>query len=159
MLVSVDRAASLTGHARANKRSDIHYTRLRVTVTVHLPCRASGIVRGPPVQYDQAIMARDACDMLHLEADDAGGTRIDIKVVPGASRDRVVGLLGSRLKVTVSRPPEKGAANKAVAQLLAKALGVRPREVELVAGATRPEKTFRIAGLSPDDLRRRLADT
>jgi uncharacterized protein len=104
-------------------------------------------------------MARNAYKMLRLEADDAGGTCIDVKVVPGASRDRVAGPLGHRLKVTVSRPPEKGAANKAVAQLLARALGVRRGDVCLVAGATRPEKTFRIAGLSPDDLRQRLADT
>lgn len=94
---------------------------------------------------------------LHLAAHE-GGTLIDVKVVPGSSRDRVAGPLGSRLKVTVSRPPEKGAANRAVAQVLAEALGLKPRDVELAAGPARPEKTFLLRGLSPDEVRRRLGD-
>lgn len=97
-------------------------------------------------------------EQLHLAAH-AGGTLIDVKVVPGASRDRVAGPLGMRLKVTVSRPPEKGAANRAVAELLAEALGLRARDVELAAGPTRPEKTFLIRGLDPAEVRRRLAGT
>lgn len=90
---------------------------------------------------------------------DAGaGTLLPVKVVPGASRDRVVGVLGTRLKVTVSQVAEKGAANKAVAAVLAKALGVRGREVELVSGMTNPEKVFRIRGLRIEEVRNRLTD-
>lgn len=102
-------------------------------------------------------MAGRRFDALHLEArgEDA---LLPVKVVPGASRDRVVGPLGSRLKVTVSRPPEKGAANKAVAALLARALGLKAGRVELAAGATRAEKTFLVRGLTPEAVRRRLAE-
>jgi uncharacterized protein (TIGR00251 family) len=102
-------------------------------------------------------MAPGAYDPLHLSPH-ADGTLLDVKVVPGASRDRVAGLLGSRLKVTVSRPAEKGAANKAVADLLAGALGLRTRDVELAGGRTRPEKTFLVRGLAPAEVRRRLED-
>jgi len=87
----------------------------------------------------------------------AAGTLIDVKVVPGSSRDRVAGVLGARLKVTVSRPPEKGAANRAVAEVLADALGLKARDVELASGPARPEKTFLIRGLDPAEVRRRLA--
>jgi len=76
--------------------------------------------------------------------------------VPGASRDRVSGVLGSRLKITVSRPAEKGAANQAVAEVLAKALALRPRDVELVNGQTNPEKSFLVRGLGVEEVRRRL---
>ncbi|KKK79180.1 hypothetical protein LCGC14_2836110, partial [marine sediment metagenome] len=40
---------------------------------------------------------------------------IAVKAVPGASRDRVVGVLGDCLKVATSQPAEKGKANKAIA--------------------------------------------
>ena len=52
----------------------------------------------------------------------AEGAQFAIKVVPGASRDRIVGVLGSALKVAVSKPPQGGAANRAVVELLAEAL-------------------------------------
>jgi len=86
----------------------------------------------------------------------AGGTLLDVKVVPGASRDRVAGVLGARLKLTVSRPAEKGEANKAAAELLARALGLKARDIELVAGPAHPEKTFLARGLAPEEIRRRL---
>jgi len=101
-------------------------------------------------------MTDGAFDQLRLTAH-AEGTLVGVKVVPGASRDRVVGPLGERLKVTVARPPQKGAANKAVARLLADALGIPTRDARLTAGHTRAEKTFLVRGLGPDEVRRRLA--
>jgi hypothetical protein len=86
----------------------------------------------------------------------SGGCLVSVKAVPGASRDRVSGVLGTRLKITVSRPAEKGAANQAVAEVLARALNLRPREVELVSGQTNPGKTFLVRSLSPEEVRRRL---
>lgn len=38
--------------------------------------------------------------------------RLSLKLVPGSSRDEVVGWLGDSLKVKVKAPPEKGRANK-----------------------------------------------
>ncbi len=107
---------------------------------------------------NMGVMDCKALELLHLvEQPDGAGTALPVKVVPGASRDRLAGLLGDRLKVTVSRPPEKGAANRAVAALLAGALGLRPREVELMAGASSAEKTFLVRGLSAAEVRGRLA--
>ena len=50
---------------------------------------------------------------------------LSVKVVPGASRDRVAGMLGDALKVQVSAPPEAGKANKAVLRVLAEFLNVK----------------------------------
>ena len=47
-----------------------------------------------------------------------------MKVVPGSSRDQVVGWLGDASKIKVTAPPEKGKANEAVIELLAEPLGV-----------------------------------
>ncbi|MGB7159268.1 MAG: DUF167 domain-containing protein [Tepidisphaeraceae bacterium] len=94
-----------------------------------------------------------------LTADDSrGGVRILLKVVPGASRDRIVGTLGDALKVAVSKPPEAGAANSAVVALLAEALGVSARQVEVVRGHGNPRKEVLVMGASLSELRRRLDD-
>ena len=63
-------------------------------------------------------------------------------VVPGASRDRVDGTHGDRLKVRVSAPPEGGKANQAVADLLEARFGA---PATLVSGPTSRRKTYRLA--------------
>jgi len=77
-------------------------------------------------------------------AADGPDVLIRIKAVPGASRQEIAGPLGNRLKVRVSAPPEGGRANKAVCQLIARALGVKPKQVSIEAGRTSPEKTVRV---------------
>lgn len=96
------------------------------------------------------------CEKLAL-IDGPAGAVVSVKAVPGSSRDRIAGILGDRLKLTVSAAAEKGKANAAIARLLADALGVPPRDVVLRSGQTRPAKEFIIAGLSAAEVRRRLA--
>ncbi len=76
------------------------------------------------------------------------GIAIDLKVVPGASRERISGRLGDRIKVTVGAPPEGGRANTAVLRILARALDRPIRSLELVAGAHAVEKTVLVRGIS-----------
>ncbi len=75
--------------------------------------------------------------------------RIAIKAIPGAKRDEIVGPLGDRLKVRVSAPPEGGKANAAICALVAAALGVRERDVRIVAGHSRAEKLLEVTGVDP----------
>ena len=72
--------------------------------------------------------------------------RLELKVVPKASRDRVVGWLGDRLKVQVRAAPERGKANAAVEALLAEILGAA---VRIVAGEASPLKTVDVD--APED--------
>jgi hypothetical protein len=74
----------------------------------------------------------------------ADGWEIRVKAVPGASRSRIAGVLGDRIKVQVAAPPEDGKANRAVAEVLAAWLGIARTEVELVSGPSQPAKVFRI---------------
>ena len=85
-----------------------------------------------------------------------GGAILAVKAVPNASRDRISGPLGDALKVTTAAPPEKGKANAAIARILAKALRVGRKDVEIVAGESSPIKEFRVAGLSAEKLRARI---
>lgn len=77
----------------------------------------------------------------------AGGVELTVKVVPGASRDRIAGPLGDALKIQVSAPPEKGKANAAVIALLSRALAIPSKQIRVTHGETSPRKTLRIAGL------------
>jgi len=83
---------------------------------------------------------------------------LQVKVVPGAGRDRVAGRYGEGLKVQVTAPPEKGKANEAVVQVLAAALSLRPSQVAIVSGQGSPRKTVRIEGMGQDELHKKLAD-
>ena len=81
---------------------------------------------------------------------------LNIKVVPGARQDRVVGAYGDAVKVQVSAPPEGGKANAAVVRVLAEALGVKAHQIELVTGHAQPRKVVRIEGLDEREIRSRL---
>jgi len=72
--------------------------------------------------------------------------RLHLKVVPKASRDRVVGWVGDRLKVHVTAAPERGKANEAVVEVLAAALGLPRSKVRILAGETSPLKTVDVDG-------------
>ncbi len=81
---------------------------------------------------------------------------LPVKVVPGASRTRYLGEYDKRARIAVAAPPEKGQANKAVIALLADLLGVRKRDVTVVAGATSVVKTIRIEGVTARTVRTAL---
>ena len=72
---------------------------------------------------------------------------INVKVVPGASRDRVAGRYGEGIKVQVSAPPEGGKANRAVEQVIAAALGVRAQQVRVVKGHSQARKVVEVEGV------------
>jgi uncharacterized protein (TIGR00251 family) len=84
---------------------------------------------------------------LKLTENADGTILLRIKVVPGASRDRIVGELGDELKLAVSKPPQDGAANRAVIALLAKHLGIPKQQITIIRGQTNPHKEVQISGI------------
>ncbi|MCK4602163.1 MAG: DUF167 domain-containing protein [Phycisphaerae bacterium] len=88
----------------------------------------------------------------------SGGAAIAVKVVPGSSRDKVAGVLGDCLKITTSAAAERGKANAAVVRILAAALGLDSRDIELISGPTSPRKEFRVAGKRGKEIKQKLAD-
>ena len=80
-----------------------------------------------------------------------------LKVVPGASRDRIAGVLGDALKIAVSKPPADGAANKAVIQLLAAHFALPITSITITRGHASPRKEVLITGLTAEQLAARLA--
>lgn len=87
-----------------------------------------------------------------------GGVEVRLKVVPGASRTRVVGVLGDALKVAVAAPAEGGKANAALLTFLAELLGVKRADVTLLSGATVAAKRVRVVGVDAGTMAARLRD-
>jgi len=79
-------------------------------------------------------------------------------VQAGARGRGLVGWLADgSLKVKVAEPPEGGRANRAVTELLAAALGVKPGAVTVVRGASARMKQIEVTGLTAGEARQRLA--
>ena len=85
-----------------------------------------------------------------------GGVTFAVRVVPRASRNEIVGVHGDALKVRLTAPPVEGRANEALIAFLAKRLGVRKSQVEIVAGATSRRKMIRVMGLLAQEVGERL---
>ena len=87
------------------------------------------------------------------------GILIPVRVSAGASRDRVIGEHAGALKVSVSAAPERGKANKAVCELIAKTLGISRSQVRLVSGETSRDKKLLVTGPDGVSAVRALAST
>ena len=82
---------------------------------------------------------------------------IEIHVQPKASRNRIVTLDGT-IKVYVTAAPEKGRANKAVVEMIARRLGVPKRAVSIISEERSRMKLLTVRGLSEAEVRRRLGE-
>ncbi len=77
----------------------------------------------------------------------SGAVRFAVRVQPRSSRPGVDGLHGDALRVRVGAAPVDGAANDAVVEVLAAALGVPRRAVRIVAGAASRSKLVEVDGI------------
>ena len=87
----------------------------------------------------------------------AEGTILPVRAQPGARRNELRGEQDGMLKVCVTQSPEKGKANKAVIELLAKSLGLRKSQIELLSGETSHQKRFLIRDITPEELAQKVA--
>jgi uncharacterized protein (TIGR00251 family) len=81
----------------------------------------------------------------------ADGLVVTVRLTPKSGRDSIDGIarLSDRsavLKARVAAAPAEGEANEALIRLLARKLGVAPRHVTLVGGATSRVKRILIKG-------------
>lgn len=81
---------------------------------------------------------------------------LEIKAVPNAPRNAVVGWLGDALKVKVHAPALEGRANEELCEFLADALDLPRRAVTLLRGDKSRQKVVRLEGLDLAEAKRRL---
>ena len=80
--------------------------------------------------------------------------RLNVKVVPGSSRNQIVGSLGDALKIKVMAPPDKGKANEAVIDLLAETLGIGTDAIQIESGQSSPSKVIAVTGMDDDAIKK-----
>jgi uncharacterized protein (TIGR00251 family) len=90
-------------------------------------------------------------------ADHAEGVILPVRAQAGASKSGLRGEQNGALKVAVTQIAEKGKANDALIDALAKGLSLKRSQIELIAGYTQPQKKFLIRGLTRNELSERLS--
>jgi uncharacterized protein (TIGR00251 family) len=73
---------------------------------------------------------------------------LTIKVEPRSSRSGIVAMYGDALKVKLTSAPVEGKANKELVALLAKELGIKKTDIEIVSGETSKNKVVKLIGIS-----------
>ncbi len=81
--------------------------------------------------------------------------RINVRVIPRSSKNMVEWEEGG-LKVHLTAPPVDGTANAALIALLARALAVPKRDIQIVHGTTSRSKVVEIAGISAGEIEKRI---
>lgn len=79
-----------------------------------------------------------------------------VKVVPGSSRTSIAGFLDDMVRIKISAPPEKGKANQSLIEFLAKHLGVKKKQIEIIAGSANPVKKVKILNITVEKVLKRL---
>jgi uncharacterized protein len=87
------------------------------------------------------------------------GVRINVRVVPRASRSGIAGTRDGDLLVRLTAPPLEGAANVELIELIASALGVPKRAVSITGGEKSRRKTVAVTGVSVDEAQSKLSRT
>ena len=87
----------------------------------------------------------------------ASGSTFAVKVHPRAKKSAITGEVGDALKLSLTAPPVDGKANEACIEFFAKLLKVPRSSVTIASGQTSRNKVIRVAGLSAEEVRRRLA--
>ena len=76
--------------------------------------------------------------------------RFAVRLTPRSAVERVDDVVDGVLRVSVMAPAVEGAANTALIRLLAEALGIARRDIQIVAGATSRQKLVVVDGVAAD---------
>lgn len=75
---------------------------------------------------------------------------IKVKIVPGSSKNKIVGVYNDALKITIAAPPVEGKANKKCITYLAKYFDVAKSKVEIISGKSSKNKFIKIYDISQE---------
>jgi uncharacterized protein len=88
--------------------------------------------------------------------DTATGVTFAVKVRPRAKKNAILRKVGETLKLALTAPPVDGRANAACIEFFANLLKVHRSSVTIASGETSRNKVIRVAGMTVDEVRRRL---
>ena len=83
---------------------------------------------------------------------------MQVRVVPRAARDAIMGVLGNEvLKVRIHAPPVEGKANACLVRFLARQWRIPRSDIQILSGETGRNKRLLISGPSPELLKELLS--
>ncbi len=82
------------------------------------------------------------------ETDD--DTIINIRLIPRASTNKIVGVLDDAIKIRLQAPPIEGKANKALIKFLSKQLKLPASHITIISGETNRNKRILIYEATKD---------
>ena len=88
--------------------------------------------------------------------DTPSGATFAVKIHPRAKKNAITGQGRDALKLALTAPPVDGKANQGCIDFFAKLLNVPRSSVTIAAGQSSRNKVIRVAGLSAEEVRRRL---
>ncbi len=92
---------------------------------------------------------------LHITAF-GSASRFEVHAKAKAKTTAIIGVVDGRLEVAIAAPPTDGAANDELVRFLAKMLGLKQRDVNIVRGQNARIKLIALRTLSAEDARARL---
>ena len=90
-------------------------------------------------------MSNDINDYFKIRGNDI---IVKVKIVPGSSKNKIVGVYNDALKIAIAAPPVEGKANKKCIAYLAKCFDVAKSKVEIILGKNSKNKLIKIYDIS-----------
>ena len=76
---------------------------------------------------------------------------IKIKIVPGSSKNKIIGAYNDALKITITAPPVEDKANNKCIAYLAKYFDIAKSKIEIISGKNSKNKLIKIYDISPKE--------
>jgi uncharacterized protein (TIGR00251 family) len=81
---------------------------------------------------------------------------IEVKVIPGMSKNELTGEQNGALKIKINAAPEKGKANKELVDFLSSRFGIKKADIEVIKGQASRMKSIRISGINKTDFLKKM---
>lgn len=85
-----------------------------------------------------------------------GAAYLELHITPGAKSDRLIGVHGKALKISLSAPAEKGKANLHLLRFLSSLLHCRQSQIKIEKGEVNRRKKVRVDGKSCHEIEEAL---
>ena len=93
-------------------------------------------------------MSNDINDCFKITGNDI---KVKVKIVPGSSKNKIIGAYNNALKISIAAPPAEGKANKKCITYLAKYFDVAKSKIEIISGQTGKNKLIKIYDISQEE--------
>ncbi|MBU4510559.1 YggU family protein [bacterium] len=75
---------------------------------------------------------------------------VKIKIIPGSSKNKIVGIYNNALKIAIAAPPVEGKANKKCIAYLAEYFDIAKSKIEIISGQTSKNKLIKIYDITQE---------